>query len=532
MKILLITIVILALIGAGLWWFFGRKTGMQQLEALRLGKHKLTEWVGTETITIDTRLGKVTGLSNGRVLTFLGLRYAEPPTGERRFLQPVAAGGWEGAYKATALPKVPMQVGSHLNGEDESTMDEDSLFMNIFTPSTEGSHRPVLFWIHGGSYIEGSANGYDGTVLAEQGDVVVVAINYRLGMAGFLDLSQLGDAFAGSASNGIRDQILALEWVRDNIADYGGDPGNVMIFGESAGGGSVLSILSSPSADGLYHKAISHSGPGPSMPPQDFSEQLIKHLGVEPADLLSALRALSAEELIAVQRKISFGGGGAIDGTVLTRSSNDAILDRGAAGVPLIAGNNLDEGTLFSFVIPWFAYGLVGDAVAQIVVQGEDTAEYLAALKTSYPEDGRTERFERIWDHMFRRSAIHAAERATTAGPGGWLYRFDLPVQVRLGKTKMGATHGAEIAFTFNTFASDAPDSVFLYDRRDPVVRELAQNWSNTVIAFAKTGNPNGAGLPAWPQYSAETRQTLILDAEPRLEAFLDTKERKLWGDE
>ncbi|PCI75965.1 MAG: hypothetical protein COB20_11780 [SAR86 cluster bacterium] len=523
LKLLKITAVIVIVAGLGTI-FFSSGGGV----TLSSTTDHILGW--EDRTTIDTRLGTVTGLSNGRVHAFLGLRYAMPPTGERRFLAPVAAGSWDGTFDATVFPKMGMQsVESLFEPRSLPQMSEDSLFLNVFTPSTEGSNRPVLFWIHGGSFIEGSANSYDGSVLAEQGDVVVVAINYRLGMFGFLDLSGFGDEFSGSASNGIRDQILALEWVRDNIADYGGDRDNVTIFGESAGGQSVLAVMSAPSADSLYHKAIVHSGGLVNSPPVDVRQELAEHLKVELADVPETLRKLSAEDLFATQQAVSINGG-TIDGTVITRSSNDAIMDRAGDGVPLIAGSNLDEGALFSYLIPWSLYGIVGDAVAANIIPGVDAQQYRDGLRNAYPDDSRTQHFERIWTDLLKRGGINSAVRASAAGPGGWLYRFDMPVQRGVDED-MGAIHAAEIAFTFNVFAGDAPESALLYHKDDPAVKELAQNWSNSIIQFAKTGDPNGGGLPFWPKYTAESRETLILDSAPRVEAFLDAADRERWGD-
>ena len=268
----------------------------------------LLEWQGRTTV--DTRLGKITGLTNGNSYTFLGIRYGQAPVGERRFLEPIPAPAWQETYDATTFPNIAMQSQSSPTGDlSMFEMSEDSLFLNVFTPSTEGANRPVLFWIHGGSFTGGTANEYDGSTLAEQGDVVVVVINYRLGLLGFLDLSTYADEYAGSASNGIRDQILALQWVRDNIADYGGDRENVTLFGESAGGQSVLSILSAPSANGLYHKAIVHSGAMVDNTPPDSRQMLAEQLDVEPQDLLISLRSLSAEEMIALQEDSGFSNG-------------------------------------------------------------------------------------------------------------------------------------------------------------------------------------------------------------------------------
>lgn len=519
---LVILVVVAALIAVGPWFINLREASLDS------GTQHLLEWGERETI--ETDLGAVTGLSNGQVHAFLGLPYAEPPVRERRFAPPVPVSSWQQEFSATTFPNICLQddPGRLFGANPTNVPSEDCLYLNVFTPSIIGSSRPVLFWIHGGSFTGGSANEYDGSVLALQGDVVVVAINYRLGITGFLDLSMVDDAYEGSASNGIRDQIEALRWVNKHIESFGGDPGNVTIFGESAGGGSVLSILASPSADGLYHKAIAHSGASPNQSPPNHIQSLTTYLEVEPEDLPSALRRLSAEQLLAVQLSIDWGGGGNIDGIVVTRSSDQAILDRGANGVPLVAGYTRDEGTLFSFVIPWFFYGNVTEGVAGGIAGPENAAGYLARLSKAYPDDSGKERLERVFQDLLSRGMMNSAARASAAGPGGWLYRFDMPLQKI---PELGATHGAEIAFTFNNFAGDAPETAFLYDKHDPSVRTLARNWSQTVLQFAKTGYPNGSGLPYWPRYTVETRETLILDSNPRVESFLNVAERERWGD-
>lgn len=188
---------------------------------------------------VQTRLGRVRGVAHGRGVAFLGLRYAKPPTGALRFAPPEPSGSWGDVYDATRLPPRCLQgpAPDLVGWPSDTPQSEDCLFLNVYTPAADERKRPVMLWIHGGSYVIGSANEYDGSVLAAQGDVVVVCINYRLNVFGFVDLSRLDSRLAGSASNGFRDQIAALHWVRDNIADYGGDPDKVTIFGESAGGG-------------------------------------------------------------------------------------------------------------------------------------------------------------------------------------------------------------------------------------------------------------------------------------------------------
>ncbi len=484
--------------------------------------------------TITTKLGKITGRDDGDVRSFLGIRYAEPPTGSRRFLPPVAVRPWQGSYDATEFPNRPMQpqVAGTLGQKVAGKLDEDCLFLNVVTPSVRGNPRPVMLWIHGGGYAAGSANEYDGTVLAKQGDVVVVTINYRLGPFGFLNLASLGEEFAGSASNGLRDQILSLEWVRDNIADYGGDPENVTIFGESAGGGAILGLLAAPTADGLYHRAIVHSPPTPGTVLDDPTPQLASRLEVDPSELADALRAMPAPELQA----LGIGVSACIDGTVVTRSTYDAIRERGAAGVPIIAGTNRDEGTLFTAASREAAekkpdmFEGANKMFARGVIDGEGATAYFDALKAAYPGEDSRQIHERLYVDMFRRSSIRATESATDAGPGGWLYRFDLPATV--GGGFLQATHASEMAFTFNSFANPDSHAFAFHDRNDPTVRKLAEQWSNSLIAFARSGDPNGTGLPEWPRYSASDRRCMVLNKISRIEDDPDEKHRKLWGDE
>ena len=480
----------------------------------------------SERVTIDTRLGPVVGVRQEGVLRFLGLRYAQAPVGDLRFMPPVAAEPWTEPFDATRLGSWCPQTGglSGIVGDDSRRMDEDCLVLNVWSPSTEGNNRPVLFWIHGGSHYEGSGNDYNGARLAAQGEVVVVTINYRLGLLGYAGISGLGDAYRGAESNGYRDQILALEWVRDNIADYGGDRNNVTIFGESAGGASVLAMLASPAADALYHKAISHSGVPATGRLEDRIPALAEALGVAPDGLATALRDVPVERLHEI-RDVGMTSG-TIDGVVVTRSTAVAIAERGQDGVPLIAGFNLDEGTLFSTIVPTSMFGEMTPAIAGFVLAGGDPTAYLELLDAEHPDD-ETAHFEQIWYDLFLRGAVGTAQRATETGAGGWLYRFDMKATVPFLGSRLGATHAAEIAFTFNTVSEDSV--LNLYDGDDPDVARLAEQWSGTIINFARTGNPNGEGLPEWPRYSSQDRRILVLNAESRIETnLLEARVKKL----
>ena len=495
------------------------------------------------TTTIATRLGTVVGKSANNIQSFLGIPYAKPPIGERRFRAPEPHGPWAGTLDGTTLGNRAMQPNVRIDPASAEAQSEDCLVVNIYTPAADNRARPVLFWIHGGAYYLGSGNDHDGSILAAQGDVVVVTVNYRLGVFGFLDLSMYDYALAGSVSNGFRDQILALTWVRDNIADYGGDPNNVTIFGASAGGASVNALLAAPSADGLYHRAIAHSGLAVTNapPPLASASKLAAYLKVKEGELLTHLRQLSAEELLAAQLGSGIKVDASVDGVVVTRDTYQAIAERGARGVPYIAGSTRDEGTFMTWLAP---EGTTFDPM--IAVQGTTTwlgaktfdllgagvgpAEYVAALREAYPEDTDKTLYERVWTEIFRRAAIRTSEAVTAAGSSGWLYRFDLPSSVSDGN--LGAPHGSQVPFTFNEFARPERLRNPLYDPQDPVVRKLAEQWSNTILAFARTGDPNGAGLPRWSPYSADRREVLILDAVSRIEKDPDAQLRKRWGDE
>ena len=477
--------------------------------------------------TIDTRLGKVRGIDHDSSYALLGIRYGKPPS---RFMPPVAADGWNDILDATAYPTRPIpgkalgSMGQTVPGEPS----EDCLFLNIYTPSTKGESRPVMVWIHGGGFANGSANEYDGRVLASQGDVVVVIINYRLGPFGFTDLSPLGEELEGSVSNGYRDMILALEWVRDNITDYGGNSDNVTIFGESAGGIAVLGLNAAPAADGLFHKAIAHSPNGPQWPGGDKTEEMAENLGVDQSELLDKLRGMSAQEIIEAGLPV----GHAIDGTVVTRPFSEAILEKGKNGVPIVVGTNRTEGTLFtppdSNEEDIARYQNMLPGAAKWV--DSDPKHYVEGIRAAYPEQNAKRLFEIVMTDSFRRIAVEIAESAFQAGVGSWLYRFDLPTTLEYNGKLTESMHACEMAFTFNSYA-DSDCMVFaIYDPDLPEVTSLAARWSGTLTRFAWTGDPNGAGLPEWLPYKEGNRQVMHLDATSHVSEDPDKIHRELWG--
>ena len=459
--------------------------------------------------TIETKFGPVTGTETDGIHAFLAVPYAKPPVGERRWLPPEPMEPWESLDASThgnrclQTPYADVLSSFELLG-DES---EDCLYLNIYTPGTEGK-RPVMFWIHGGAYIQGSANEYNGARLAAENDVVVVAINYRLGIFGFFDLSRFGDEYIGSAALGIQDQIAALRWVNENISDYGGDPDCITIFGESAGGGSVLNLLSAPSADGLFQRAAALSPVEVLTPPADNVAGLSAHAGIAEEDLLSYLHGLSGEELKTLQVSNVFNTAVAIDGKVLTQGSATAIRGR-TRKIPLVIGSCQNEGSLFTpIVAPEFAEMT---AMGLAVTAGNlDAVHYISKRDAIMADAEVMERVEQTWTDLFRASVLRCAEAATASGADAWVYRFDVPTD-----NPLGTTHGSDVPFVFNQLVEGG---LTFHDIKSEDNQRLAELWSGTLVRFAKTGDPNGNGLPGWPQYNPETRACLMIDYDPHIE--------------
>lgn len=460
------------------------------------------------TTTVETRLGPVTGLKQNGVFIALGIPYAAPPVAEGRWMPPRPADPWPTGSDATRHPNrciQPPYPPALAGGETPGEPSEDCLYLNIYTPVADNKKRPVMFWIHGGAYIQGSANEYDGKVLAAENDVVVVIINYRLGIFGYMDMSGFGSAYDGSAALGFQDQIAALAWVRDNIEDYGGDANNVTIFGESAGGGSVLALLAAPTAKGLFHKAIGFSPIEVMGSPQDGIPALSQKLDAEGPDLLAKLRDMPAESLFALQLEGVASPSATVDGTIVTAQPSQAILDSGANGIPLIVGCNKDEGSYLADVFPPGSEELMIQVFAAIIGNG-DAAPYLGHLGELVPSGELREKLVRLWYDAFRASALRTAEASTVAGAGGWVYSFEVP-----GSTPLGVAHASDVAFTFNTVSPGG------FHEPTEVNKGIARKWSKAFAVFARTGDPNGAGLPHWPQYDRARRACLVVDTNPRI---------------
>lgn len=477
------------------------------------------------TDVIDTTLGPVRGDHKRGVLRCKGIPFAAPPVGELRFRPPEPAESWSEVFEAVGRfpiapqPVAAMEAFAGASGAAEQS-EAGCLTLNVWTPAADGTRRPVMFWIHGGGFMTGAGTipWYDGTNLAKR-DVVVVSCNYRLGALGFLHLDGLGGAdYAGSGNVGLLDQVAALRWVRDNIAAFGGDPSNVTIFGESAGGMSVATLLGTPAARGLFHKAIAQSGAASNVNSPEratqMAERLLERLGVDEVD---DLRDLPADHLVGAQSTgNSFGSGGGlpfqpvVDGHVLERPPIDAVRDGSAAGTPVLAGTNAHEMRLFTTLDPKlretdrernqtildrYAPGR-GQALLEAYEQlvGDDPAAVLEAAMT---------------DRVFRIPAIQLLE---TQGPHAPTYGYEF----RFESTAFGGTlrsaHAVEIPFVFDNL--DSPGASFFTGEPTEQMRALSTAMADAWVAFARDGSPAAAGLPDWPAYESDRRATMVLDLE------------------
>jgi para-nitrobenzyl esterase len=460
-------------------------------------------------LIVETRYGKVQGYEQGSISVWKGIPFAQPPTRERRFRAPQPPELWTGVREATAFsPMAPQvqeapaaMVGAN-RVVDLRPISEDCLYLNIWSPGTEGEKRPVMVWIHGGAFTLGSASDpwYDGTSFAAKHNIVVVSLNYRLGILGFVYLKDLAGADAGYTGNcGLLDQIAALEWVHENIAAFGGDPDQVTVMGESAGAMSIGTLLGMPAAKGLFQRAILQSGAAGNLTtrPQasNVAQALLAKLGLETSQL-SALADVPVEALLKVQPELGreFGGIRAfspiIDGETLPQHPFAMITQGSAADVAILAGTNRDEWRLFALM----SGGLKVDEEQLKQIFGDEAQQALAIYTAARADKSP----ELAWgdimsDLVFRMPTIRLAEGQVRQGAPVWMYRFDWESPVFGGR--LGAAHAVELPFVWNTldteisrrFTGDSPS-------RQPLADLMHASWA----AFISSGNPVIASLPTW----------------------------------
>lgn len=492
------------------------------------------------TPVVTTDKGQVQGLEQGGVDAFLGIRYASAPVGDLRFKPPVPAQEWEGIADATGdgapcmqlyTPSGPRtseltrQMQAIFPTATEAKIDnEDCLFLNVWTPDAESGSRPVMVWFHGGGYDYGSGSwpAYNGRNLADRGDVVVVTVNHRLNAFGYLNLAEkFGEDYAQSGNVGNLDLVRSLEWVRDNIAKFGGDPGNVTIMGESGGGSKVSHLMAMPAADGLFHKAIVQSGPGvTSGKPDEAAQYATSILDAAGVETEAQLRALPAEDLIAAVRAATpansgFGRGprfGPIaDGTVVPRDPFLPAAPEQSRDVPLMIGYNKDEMTLFLAAQPWF--GMIDDAAldAMVATMGDEAVAAVSAYREMHPDYSPTHIASAAMGARFVRGTyLLADQQSRTAQAPVYVYRLTWETPVGDGILK--SPHTLDIPLMFDNVDESAA-LVGTGEDAQLMGRMMSDAW----IAFARSGTPSSELLPEWKPYTATTRNVMELNTTSRI---------------
>ena len=494
---------------------------------------------------VETTGGRLRGSHSRGVLAFKGIPYAAPPVGALRWMPPEPPVPWAGVREALEYGCwAPQNRGAldDVMGAETGAQSEDCLSLNIWTPGLIG-RRPVMVWIHGGGFTIGSgAQGiYEGATLAAHGDLVVVTLNYRLGILGFAPLAAAtGGRIAATGNEGLLDQVQALRWVRDNIAAFGGDPGRVTIFGESAGGMSVGSLLAMPAARGLFHAAIPQSGACHTCADPETAglrgEAILAATGFDvdglraasPADLLRAQRLIEGGRVTGypLSRIGSLPFMPVVDGRVLPQKPIAAVAEGSAAGIPVLAGSTLDEWNLFG--VPAKAIRELDEAGLRkrlhYLVGEEHVSGLIAAYREALParggEPGVAELFMAIQtDRIFRIPALRLLERQQRHEARVFNYLFDWCSPAMGGR--LGAAHAIELAYVFGTHTKSGAKAFYGGDAAE--AGALAEMTLDAWAGFAHRGDPG------WPAYETDRRLTAVLGSSRRLLEKPLEAERSAW---
>ncbi len=482
---------------------------------------------------VRTVSGVVRGRREAGRAVFRGIPYAEPPVGDLRFAAPQPVRGWDGVRQALVFGPPPPQPGAF--GTSPQGTGDDWLTLNVWTPDPgPAAGLPVLVWIPGGGYLVGCSGlpEYDGGHLAA-GGTVVVTLNYRLGLEGF------GQLDGAPANRGLLDQVAALEWVRDNIRAFGGDPDRVTVVGQSAGGGSVAALLAVPRAAGLFRRAVAQSVPGTFFSPglaADVTAACAAELGVRPT--LADLSTVPPDRLPAVGQAISAGivrwrerwgsithrpipFAPVVDGDVLPATPWRALVDGAARDVDLLVGHTRDEHRLFS---------LLDGVLGQVTPEQTGTALRMLApgpdgarrYREAFPDATDEQLYELVnADWLFRMPSLHLAEAQLAGGGRAHLYELTWAAPGLGGA--LGACHGLDVPLVFGNLTSGQP-AMLIGDPPPAAAHELSGQLRGAWTAFAATGDPG------WPAYDAG-RGTRVFDERPAVVAYPEETSRLLWRD-
>ncbi len=510
--------------------------------------------VSNDPTLVSTTLGKLRGVqAEDGVLEFLGVRYAQPPVGQLRFQAPVkpsmlaveqAAASYgqaavqmrSGAGAAAYPPLVQAAMTEAFKPPEgnKAEGDEDCLMLNVYAQKTgaeAGATRPVMVWLHGGGFSYGQAglNIYRGHNLAKNHDVVFVGVNHRLNIFGFLALDSAGvPGFSGSANAGMLDIVMALEWVRDNIAQFGGDPNNVTIFGQSGGGAKVSTLLSMPAANGLFHKAVIQSGAGlragTKEDAADTVSEFIIGLGISASIAAEQLSTISTEDILSVAREMGANRfRPSIDDVNIPAHPFDPAAPAQSAGIPIMIGFTKDEQTLYNVGNPEWVKTTDAQVLeaANRAIPGKGK-EIAAAFKAAYPDYAPHHLLMQVTGTFRSLSSHHTLATRKAAQPAGvyaYIFAHDIPPQDFVLK----APHTAEIPYIMDNVAN-AP--LFAGATEDDMA--MGRLMSATWVQFARTGDPNGApGLPQWPKFDAANRPTMFFQKDSKV---VDEPFKEVWN--
>tara|TARA_B100001093_G_scaffold333426_1_gene318400 strand:+ start:26728 stop:28344 length:1617 start_codon:yes stop_codon:yes gene_type:complete len=507
---------------------------------------------GASIAVTSTTKGKVRGYLENGIYTYKGIPYAHA----KRFESAMPLEAWKGVKSTTTYGPVAYLMNPTTTVQDESEFvfdhnwgyaSEDNLRINVWTPGIEDSKkRAVLFWIHGGGFTSGSSQelpSYDGRNLAEKGDVVVVSINHRLNVLGFLNLSEYGEKYKHSANNSMRDIIEALKWVQSNIENFGGDPNNVTIFGQSGGGAKVNTLMAMPSANGLFHKAVNQSGSYRSRflskeVTQSITKETLKILKIRTKNIdliqdvpFSVLSNASQQALKVVAERLAkegraLGGfglnwGPSLDGDLIPydMSSNEAY--EMSKNIPLLIGTTKNE-------FATFANGRFFGASEEVVMKyieetfKDKATSYVSAVRKAYPKDTYPHELLTV-DTMFRPGTVFQANKKASIEGGAEIYMYLFTWQSPVFDGKYQSVHCMELPFVF--------DNIELARNMTGggiQAHALADRVSKAWISFAKNGDPNHDGLPDWPAYNPKNTATMHFDLNCEVKSQLDKELFKL----